>query len=110
MPIRASGSAVFVAPVIANAANVQVQGTATGLPVVSLPSTGALTSGSNAAGAAAKTAEFPTGAAGNREQASVFLVEIVGYGGGDASQPKVDTKDQSSEDEKQQSDAKKRGQ
>jgi hypothetical protein len=92
---RASGNAVFVAPVISNATNVQVQGTTTGIPVVSVPNVGALTSGSNTAGAAAKSADSPT-ASGNRDQASIFMVEVVGYGGGDGqSQPAPDDGQQS---------------
>lgn len=80
--VRASGSAVFVAPVIANASNFQVQGSTTGIPTVSVPNIGALTAGSNTAGAAAKTAEPPT-ASGARRQGSIFIVEVIGYGGGD---------------------------
>ncbi|MES2194871.1 MAG: filamentous hemagglutinin family protein [Pseudomonadota bacterium] len=81
--IRVSGNAIFVAPVIANASNIQVQGSTTGVPTVSVPNIGALTSGSNTAGAAAKTGDTPT-ASGNRDRASVFMVEVIGYGGGDA--------------------------
>ncbi|HEV2156685.1 filamentous haemagglutinin family protein [Bradyrhizobium sp.] len=78
--VRASGSAVFVAPVIANASNFQVQGSTTGIPTVSVPNIGALTAGSNTAGAAAKTAETPT-ASGARRPASIWIVEVIGYGG-----------------------------
>jgi hypothetical protein len=92
--VRVSGNAVVVAPVIANASNLQVQGTTTGIPVISVPNVGALTQGSNTAGAAAKSADTPT-AAGNRDLASVFIVEVIGYGGGDGqSQPSSDTEPQ----------------
>jgi hypothetical protein len=92
---RASGSAVFVAPVISNSSNVQVQGTTTGIPVVSVPNIGALASGSNVAGASTKSADAPT-ASGNRDQASIFIVEVVGYGGGDSQgQPPADDGQQS---------------
>jgi filamentous hemagglutinin family protein len=84
--VRASGNAVFAAPVILNSSNYQVQGTTTGLPVIAVPNLGALTSASNTAGAAAKPAETPTTSGGNRDQASIFIVEVVSYGGGDQSQ------------------------
>ncbi|MBV9979787.1 MAG: filamentous hemagglutinin family protein, partial [Bradyrhizobium sp.] len=81
--VRASGNAVFAAPVILNSSNYQVQGTTTGLPVIAVPNLGALTSASNTAGAAARPAETPTGSGSNRDQASVFIVEVVSFGGGD---------------------------
>ena len=97
---RASGSAVFVAPVISNSSNVQVQGTTTGIPVVSVPNIGALASGSNVAGASTKSADAPT-ASGNRDQASIFIVEVVGYGGGDGqNQPPADNGQQSADKRK----------
>jgi hypothetical protein len=71
---------------LANTDNVKVSGTTTGISVVSAPNTSALTAGSNTAGAAAKSADAPT-ASGNRDRASVFLVEVVGYGGGDSVTP-----------------------
>lgn len=92
--VRASGSAVFVAPVIANASNFQVQGSTTGIPTVSVPNIGALTAGSNTAGAAAKTAETPT-ATGARRQGSIFIVEVIGYGGGDGQDDQADDKKES---------------
>jgi hypothetical protein len=72
------------APVVLNASNIQAAGTTTGVPVVAVPNIGALTSASNTAGAATKAAEQPTGSAGNRDQASIFIVEVMGYGGGEA--------------------------
>lgn len=92
--VRASGSAVFVAPVIANASNFQVQGSTTGIPTVSVPNIGALTAGSNTAGAAAKTAETPT-ATGARRQGSIWIVEVIGYGGGDGQDDQADDKKES---------------
>ncbi|OAF02723.1 hypothetical protein AYJ54_25965 [Bradyrhizobium centrolobii] len=80
--VRASGNAFFFAPVIANSSNASVQGTTTGIPTVSVPNVGALTAGSNTAGAAAKTAEAPT-SSGASKPASIFIVEVIGYGGGD---------------------------
>lgn len=92
--VRASGSAVFVAPVIANVSNFQVQGSTTGIPTVSVPNIGALTAGSNTAGAAAKTAETPT-ATGARRQGSIFIVEVIGYGGGDGQDDQATDKKES---------------
>lgn len=92
--VRASGSAVFVAPVIANASNFQVQGSTTGIPTVSVPNIGALTAGSNTAGAAAKSAETPT-ATGARRQGSIFIVEVIGYGGGDGQDDQATDKKES---------------
>lgn len=80
---RTTGNLVVVAPVVANAGNIQVAGTTTGVPTVSVPNVGALTAGSNTAGAAAKSADTPTAGGGNQGGASVFIVEVVGYGGGD---------------------------
>lgn len=96
--LRVSGNLVIVAPVVVNTANIQVQGTTSGVPVVAVPNVGALASSSNTAGAAAKSADVPT-ASGNRDQASIFMVEVVGYGGGDS-------QGQSPADDGQQSDAK----
>ncbi|ABD88542.1 filamentous haemagglutinin family protein [Rhodopseudomonas palustris] len=79
---RSSDNLVVIAPVVANASNVSVAGATTGIPMISVPNVGALTAGSNAAGAAAKSAETPS-ASGNRDRASIFIVEVVGYGGGD---------------------------
>jgi hypothetical protein len=86
---RSSGNAVFIAPVISNISNFVVQGSVSGsIPVVSVPNIGALTSGSNTAGATAKSADTPTASGGKGDRASVFIVEVIGYGGGDGqSQP-----------------------
>jgi len=96
--VRASGDAVFFAPVMNNTGNIQVQGTSTGIPTVSLPSVGAMTTGSNSAGAAAKSAE-PATASGGSRQASIFIVEVIGYGGG--SEAPLDGNKTNSDDEKQ---------
>lgn len=80
--IRVSGNITIAAVQVVNANNIQVGGTATGIPTVTAPNIGALSAASNAAGAAAKSAEPPT-AGGNNDRASVFIVEVVGYGGGD---------------------------
>lgn len=80
--IRVSGDLIIAAVQVVNAGNIQVGGTTTGVPTITAPNIGALTSASNTAGAAAKSAEPPT-AGGNNDRASVFIVEVVGYGGGD---------------------------
>jgi hypothetical protein len=80
--IRVSGNLTIAAVTVVNAGNIQVGGTATGVPTVTAPNIGALSAASNTAGAAAKSAEPPT-ASGNNDRASVFIVEVVGYGGGD---------------------------
>ncbi|WP_426407593.1 filamentous haemagglutinin family protein [Bradyrhizobium ganzhouense] len=80
--IRVSGNLVIAAVQVVNAGNIQVGGTATGVPTITAPNIGALSAASNTAGAAAKSAEPPT-ASGNNDRASVFIVEVVGYGGGD---------------------------
>ncbi len=104
--VRSSGNIVLVAPVIANASNIQAQGTVTGAPVIAVPNVGALTAGSNTAGAASKTSETPT-ASGNQQRASVFIVEVVGYGGGDGEGP---PKANSTQPDTKSSDEKKRDQ
>lgn len=80
--IRVSGDLVVAAVQVVNAGNIQVGGTATGVPTVVAPNIGALSAASNTAGAATKSAELPT-ASGNNDRASVFIVEVVGYGGGE---------------------------
>lgn len=78
--IRVSGNLTIAAVQVVNAGNIQVGGTATGIPTITAPNIGALSAASNTAGAAAKSAEPPT-AGGNNDRASVFIVEVVGYGG-----------------------------
>ncbi|HWM46427.1 MAG TPA: filamentous hemagglutinin family protein [Xanthobacteraceae bacterium] len=77
------GDAFVLAPRVENASNIKVGGTTTGIPTVSAPDVGSLSSASNAAGAATKSAETPTGSVPSGGGASIFIVEVVGYGGGD---------------------------
>jgi filamentous hemagglutinin family protein len=81
--IRVSGNVNLAALQIINAANIQVQGTSSGIPTVQAPSISAALSTSNAAAATQQTAT-PTQGSGNT-QPSVIIVEVLGYGGGDGS-------------------------
>jgi Filamentous haemagglutinin family outer membrane protein len=82
--IRVSGNLNIAALLVLNAGNIQVGGKATGVPVVEAPNIGALTSASNTAGAASKSADTPTGSAGNdHDRPSIIIVEVLGYGGCD---------------------------
>ncbi len=66
-----------------NAANVQVQGQVTGLPVIAVPNVAALTSANNASGGAMQAALAAQNASRSL-QPSTITVDIVGYGGGDS--------------------------
>jgi hypothetical protein len=81
--IRASGNLIIAAVQVVNSFNVKVGGTTTGIPTTVVPDVGALNAASNTAGAATKSADAPT-ASGRSDRASIFIVEVVGYGGGDA--------------------------
>jgi hypothetical protein len=82
--VRASGNLVVIAPVVNNPGNAGVGGTTTGVSTVVAPNIGALTSASNTAGASSKSADPPTGGSKPDGQSSVFVVEVLGYGGGDS--------------------------
>jgi hypothetical protein len=77
--VRVSGNLNLVAPLILNAFNVTVQGTIMGLPTFTGPSFGTLTTASNVAGAVQAAIPVPTNA--NNNQASIIIVEVIGYGG-----------------------------
>lgn len=80
--IRFSGDLNIVAPNIVNAANITGAGKTTGIPTVQGPPVAALTTAANTAGANQQTGA-PTQS--NSGQASVMIVEIIGYGGSQGS-------------------------
>jgi filamentous hemagglutinin family protein len=82
--IRVSGNINVAALHIVNAANIQVQGKSTGIPIVAAVNTAALTSASAAASSAANAAQDMT----RRQQAearqalpSIITVQVLGFGG-----------------------------
>jgi filamentous hemagglutinin len=87
--IRVSGNINIAAVVVLNAANIQVGGTATGVPTVVAPNIAALTSASNTAGASTKTVETPSAAKSN-DQPSIIIVEFLGFGGGEGDSQQQD--------------------
>ncbi|RON99419.1 hemagglutinin [Pseudomonas moraviensis] len=81
--IRVSGNVNIAALTVVNAANISVQGKATGVPVVSAVNTGAITSASSAATSATQAAEDVARqqqAAARQNQASVFTVQVLSFG------------------------------
>lgn len=81
--IRVSGNLNVAALHVANAANVQVQGDAAGVPVVAAVNTGALTSASAAASSVANSAQNAAARTRNETrqgQPSIFSVQILGFG------------------------------
>jgi hypothetical protein len=81
--IRASGNANLAALGVLNAANIQVQGKATGIPVVAVPNVAAEAAGNAAAGAAQQAAQRMAAAPQQNLIPSIFIVEVVGFGGSD---------------------------
>ncbi|WP_229168033.1 filamentous hemagglutinin family protein [Bradyrhizobium altum] len=96
--IRVSGNVNLAALQVVNAANIQVQGTSTGIPTVQGPPVGALTSASNTTAASQQAAAPPPK---NNDQPSVVIVEVLGYGGGDGSPPQDPPEQQRKPREKQ---------
>ncbi|MGY3583556.1 filamentous hemagglutinin family protein [Bradyrhizobium sp. USDA 4341] len=96
--IRVSGNVNLAALQVVNAANIQVQGTSTGIPTVQGPPVGALTSASNTTAASQQAAAPPPK---NNDQPSVVIVEVLGYGGGDGTPPQDPPEQQRKPREKQ---------
>ncbi|MEX3776983.1 filamentous haemagglutinin family protein [Pseudomonas sp. MYb118] len=81
--IRVSGNINIIALRVVNAANIQVQGKSSGIPVTASVNTGAITSASSAATSATQAAEDMSRqqqAAARKNQASVFNVQVLSYG------------------------------
>ncbi len=81
--IRVSGNVNIAALQVVNAANIQVQGKASGVPVVASVNTGAITSASAAATSAAQAADNVARqqqASARQNQPSVFSVQVLSFG------------------------------
>ncbi|WP_425502555.1 filamentous haemagglutinin family protein [Pseudomonas izuensis] len=81
--IRVSGNLNIIALKVVNAANIQVQGKSSGVPVTAAVNTGAITSASSAATSATQAAEDMSRqqqAASRKNQASVFTVQVLSFG------------------------------
>jgi hypothetical protein len=81
--IRVSGNVNLAALQVVNAANIQVQGKATGLPALASVNVGALTSASAAASAVTQAADDlarQQAANGRDRKSSVVSVQVLGFG------------------------------
>ncbi|MGA4475693.1 filamentous hemagglutinin family protein [Ectopseudomonas chengduensis] len=81
--IRVSGNVNIAALQVVNAANIQVQGKSSGVPVAAVVNTGALTNASSAASSASDAAESVAReqqAASRQRMPSVFSVQVLGFG------------------------------
>ena len=93
--IRVSGNVNLAALQVVNAANIQVKGESTGIPVVAAVNVGALTNASAAASSAATAAQDTVQrerAAARQALPSIFTVRVLGFGnepldGGQAAPP-----------------------
>jgi len=78
--IRVSGNVNIAALQVVNAANIQVQGEATGIPVVAAVNTGALTAASSAASTASQVVDEVVRQGSSQRRPSVFSVQVLGFG------------------------------
>ncbi|WP_218008557.1 filamentous haemagglutinin family protein [Herbaspirillum chlorophenolicum] len=81
--IRVSGNVNLAALQVVNAANIQVQGKATGIPMIAAVNVGALTNASAAASSAATAAQESVQRARNEARQalpSIFTVRVLGFG------------------------------
>ncbi|MGE8150376.1 filamentous hemagglutinin family protein [Pseudomonas vancouverensis] len=82
--IRVSGNINIIALRVVNAANIQVQGKSSGIPVTATVNTGAITSASSAATSASMAADDVARqqqAAARKNQPSIVTVQVLGFGG-----------------------------
>ena len=90
--VRVSGNLSIAALTVLNTANIQVQGTTSGIPTTQGPPVAALTSANNTAGAAQTATQAPK--ADNKDQPSVIIVEFLGFGGCNDGEPSSCNDDQ----------------
>ncbi len=85
--IRVAGNLNIAALQVLNTFNIDVGGTAAGIPTIQAPNITGLTQAQNTAGAAVKDAAPGQPQSTPGEQPSIIIVEVVGYGGGDGTEP-----------------------
>ncbi|MCA6108467.1 filamentous haemagglutinin family protein [Bradyrhizobium cenepequi] len=105
--IRVSGNVNLAALQIINAGNIQVQGSATGIPTVQAPNVSGALAASNTAGAASQQAKTPQQGPADA-QPSIIMVEFLGFGGGGGSNREEQRRPQDEERRSQIQDPKSR--
>lgn len=83
--IRVSGNVNLAALQIVNAANIQVQGNAAGIPVVQAPNISGALAANNTSAAGQQAAATPQNNAA--AQPSIIIVEVLGFGGSSGDEP-----------------------